>query len=420
MSKEETLQKLQQLKKQKQSNQFYADRLNISVEEVKELLKELKNTDTLYFHIESNMPFPETVTTTSTDNISNWSQKINTEKGTLESEIVLDFEPKDDMELARLHKVNLEKYKINSYWTKQRGEKFTSSLLCTLIKKDSAEGFQNEFKEFLKDFSPLSIWQPKLQEYSNKPKISLILPRQDAHFNKLDINGANDIEERFLDEAYAVNNFVNKALATNYIEEIVYIVGSDQFNSEWTSLTTKGTPQQNILSYQEAFKVICEHESAMIAGLSKVCDNLKVVFIPGNHDQYVGWHLVNWLEAYLKNLNIEFDNSTLNTKYHKYGNTAIMLNHGDAIKPAALASQFPIGFKDKWSQCENYIILTGDKHTELAMDFNGIKFYRVPQLSTSTSAWDDKQGYINSKAEATAFVITKDNGVSDIMKEVIN
>ena len=413
MSKEETLQKLQQLKKQKQSNQFYADRLNISVEEVKELLKELKNTDTYFVHTEGT-PFPETATTTT------WSQKVNSEKGTLESEVTLDFEPKDDMELARLHKVDLSKYKISSYWTKQRGEKFTSSLLCTLIKKDSAEGFQNEFKEFLKDFSPLSIWQPKLQEYSNKPKISLILPRQDAHFNKLDINGANDIEERFLDEAYAVNNFVNKALATNYIEEIVYIVGSDQFNSEWTSLTTKGTPQQNILSYQEAFKVICEHESAMIAGLSKVCDNLKVVFIPGNHDQYVGWHLVNWLEKKKKNLIIEFDNSTLNTKYHKYGNTAIMLNHGDAIKPAALASQFPIGFKDKWSQCENYIILTGDKHTELAMDFNGIKFYRVPQLSTSTSAWDDKQGYINSKAEATAFVITKDNGVSDIMKEIIN
>jgi UDP-2,3-diacylglucosamine pyrophosphatase LpxH len=408
------LEKLEQLLKQKKSQAYYATKLGITVEEVKELMKELRGQST------------ETATGFATTNLLSFypndlEQHVNNDKGTLSSTVVVDFEPKSDIELAELHKVDLTKYKISSYWTKQRGEKFTSSLLCTLIKKDSAEGFQNEFKEFLQtDVILPGLFTFKSFQDRKKPKVSLILPRQDAHFNKLDINGDNDIERRFLDDAFATNNFLKKAQATNYLEEIVYIVGSDQFNSEWTGLTTKGTPQSNILSYQEAFKIICEHEAAMLLALNQECDKLKIVFIPGNHDQYVGWHLINWLEAYLKNSGIIFESSTLNTKYHKFGNTGVMLNHGDAMKPAALAAKFPIGFKDQWSSCEHFIILTGDKHTELSMDFNGIKFYRVPQLSTSTSGWDDKNGYIDSKAESTAFVITEDNGVSDIYKEVIN
>lgn len=61
--------------------------------------------------------------------------KVNSEKGTLESEIVISFEPRNDEELASLHKVDLNKYRISNYWTKlQPNGNFTSSLLCTLRK----------------------------------------------------------------------------------------------------------------------------------------------------------------------------------------------------------------------------------------------------------------------------------------------
>lgn len=420
------LEELRKLLAWKKGVKFYAEKLNITEEEVRELLKELRNPESIHFVYTEGTPFPKGVVTTTypdatTSDLLFWSQKVNADKGTIESEAICDFEPKNDEELARLHKVDLSRYKISAYWTKQRGDKFTSSLLCTLIKTDSQENFQKEFKDFLSTFivAPTKF-EARYEQNQKKTKVSLILPRQDAHFNKLDINGDNDIELRFLDDAYTTANFIRKAKATNYLEEIVYIVGSDQFNSEWTGLTTKGTPQSNIYSYQEAFKLICNHEASMIEALRLECDNLKVVFIPGNHDEFVGWHLINWLEAYLKNSNVEFESSTDNTKYHKYGNSAIMLNHGDAIKPSALAAKFPIGFKEKWSQCENFYILTGDKHTEMTLDLNGIKFYRVPQLSTSTSKWDDKQGYTDSKSENTAFVITKDNGMSDVYKEIIN
>jgi hypothetical protein len=213
---------------------------------------------------------------------------------------------------------------------------------------------------------------------------------------------------------------LKKANTLNSIDEIVYIIGSDQFNSEWTNLTTKGTPQQNIYSYQESFKLISNHEIEVLNTLLTYSRKVKVVYIPGNHDEFVGWNLINLLEVYYRNdSSIEFDSSTENTKYHKFGNSAIMLNHGDAIKADDLAKKFPIGFKANWSECDNYYIFSGDKHTELAKDINGIKFYRVPQLSNAKSKWDDKQGYIDSKAEMTAFVITETNGMSDIYKEIL-
>lgn len=71
--------------------------------------------------------------------------KVDAEKGTLESTLQLDYEPKNDEELARLHKVDLTKYKISSYWSKLRGSgKFTSSIFCTLRKIDNDTGLQME------------------------------------------------------------------------------------------------------------------------------------------------------------------------------------------------------------------------------------------------------------------------------------
>src|ERR1700760_2739478 len=74
---------------------------------------------------------------------SELTHRVDSEKGTLESTLILDYEPKDDIELARLHKVDLVKYKIASYWSKLRSSgKFTSSIFCTLRKIESDQGLQ--------------------------------------------------------------------------------------------------------------------------------------------------------------------------------------------------------------------------------------------------------------------------------------
>lgn len=419
---ENLLSQLKVLLKRKQSNKYYAAILGITEQEVAELRKELKSQNTNCVFTDGIEIKDGKFSYSSLEDIFlgifSSDVKVDKDKGTLESTVWTDYEPKDDAELAILHKVNLDKYTISNYYSKYRNGKYGSTVFCKLRPLDDVQTFQEEFKEFLKEFKPSPLIA-KITKNKAKPNISLILPKQDAHFNKFDINGDNDIDVRFNIHHTSVLNMLHKASSVNNIKEVVYIVGSDQFNSEWTNATTKGTPQKNILTHQEAFKAICNHEVEIINTLLHYSETVKVVFLPGNHDQFVGWHLVDWLESYYRDNDIEIDSSIENTKYHKFGNTGIMFNHGDAIKPKELAAKFPIGFKHNWSKCDNYIIFTGDKHTELSLDIHGIKFYQVPQLSSAKSDWDDKQGYIDSKAEVTSFVITENNGMSDIYKDLL-
>ena len=70
------LQRLEELLSQKKSKKFYAEKLGISEYEVNELMKELREKD------------PEPVTNYTGE------RKVNVEKGTIESTIVIDYEPK--------------------------------------------------------------------------------------------------------------------------------------------------------------------------------------------------------------------------------------------------------------------------------------------------------------------------------------
>ena len=353
------------------------------------------------------------------DKIVKFEEDFKSKTATLDYKGPKEVKTKED--LIRECEIDLSQWEISrmvhNAWGKEGNQNYQVKAWLVPISANTV--FNDDFKEFLKTYVAGPVIE-KNNAIVDKRSVCLVLPKQDAHFNKYDINGNNNIQDRFNENFLSIKNMVSKARAVNKLNEVVYIVGSDQFNSEWTSLTTKGTPQQNILSYQEAFKVICDHEISVISHLLSEADVVKVVFIPGNHDQYVGWHLIDWLEAYMRdNTRISFDSRIDNTKYFRYGNSAIMLNHGDAMKPKDLAQRFPMGFKDEWSNCENFYIFTGDRHHELSLDINGIKFYQIPQLSNAKSGWDDKNGYICSKAEMTSFVISDDNGMTDIYKQIL-
>jgi hypothetical protein len=219
---------------------------------------------------------------------------------------------------------------------------------------------------------------------------------------------------------YKVELIANQAQLSNNLEQITYIIGSDEFNSEHTGMTTKGTPQTNTHTYHTSFEYICGHEILMITMLLQYGKEVKVVYVAGNHDEFVGWHMVNWLQTYFRNTErVTFDCSPKYRKYVSYGQSALMFNHGDAIKPAKLAALFPIEYRAGWSYHDKFYIFTGDKHHEVSHDFNGIKFYQIPAFSNAKSLWDDKNGHTMSKAEVTGFLIDYDEGITNIFKQYL-
>jgi len=409
------LNQLQQLLSWKKSKKFYADKLGITEGEIDELLKEIRSREDIQNDAEVGNYVAELEET-----IVRFEEDLA--KGT--GEVI--FNTKDEIksldELIVKCKIDTEKWEITKYVQNYWGNGDTPhwQVKAWLGKKSTEQVFQDAFVDFLSSYEPVSqsIATPKIEVY--KENAMLIINKQDAHLNKYDIDGNNNITDRLAEIMYKVEVIASQAEMTNNLEKITYIIGSDEFNSEYTSATTKGTPQQNTHTYHTSFKYICDHEILMISMLLSHAQEVEVVYVAGNHDEFVGWHMVNWLKMFFRDEpRVVIDDSPKYRKYIGYGTSAMMFNHGDAIKPAKLAGIFPMEFKDGWSFHSNYYIFTGDKHHEVSHDFNGIKFYQIPAFSKAKSLWDDKMGHVCSKAEVTGFLIEFDNGMTNIFKQYL-
>lgn len=287
------------------------------------------------------------------------------------------------------------------------------------VDEDSLD-IKKEIKSFFETYEPSAKTYIPFPPRPGTYKACVIINPQDAHYNKYDVDGNNNIEDRFKDFLIKLNNILKKASCLNNIENIIYIIGSDIFNSESSGFTTKGTPQTNVLDFHKTFKMICEHELSVINLLRDYCSNIKISLVSGNHSEILDFHLVYWLQAYFKNIkDLEIDISTQYRKYIKYSNSALQFNHGDCLKPTKLAALFPQEFKKEWSSCNNYYSFVGDKHHEMSKDLDGIKFFQLPALSCSKSTWDIKNGYCVTKPELKAFIIEEEIGLTSILSEYL-
>ena len=411
------LEKLQNMLNWKKGKKYYAEKLGITESEVDELLKELrKNSETVRDEAEASSyidALEEAIVRFEEDLI----------KGTGELVFNSPEEIKSLDELIEKCKIDTDKWEITKYVQNYWGntDKPHYQVKAWLGKKADKQVFQDSFTEFLSSYEPVSqtVMSPKV--HPNKLNGALVINKQDAHYNKADVDGNNNLEERFARMAYRIETILGQAALSNNLDKVIYIIGSDEFNSEFTGTTTKGTPQQNIGgSYHTTFKAICNHEIMMISLLLNYAKEVDVIYVAGNHDEYVGWHMINWLQTFFRNTErLSFDCSPKYRKYVSYGVTAMMFNHGDAIKPAKLAGIFPMEYKDGWSEHEVYYIFTGDKHHELSQDFNGIKFYQIPAFSNAKSGWDEKNGYTCARGEVTAFLIDELHGMTNIFKQYL-
>ena len=406
---------LEQMLQWKKSKKFYAERLKITESEVDDLIQEIKSRESIMNEAEAANYIADLE-----EQIVRYEEDLS--RGT--GEIVLNTpnEIKSLDELIEKCNIDTSKWEITkyvqNYWG--NGQHPHWQVKAWMNKKATAQVFQDSFVEFLKEYQPSSqeIMSPKIEP--QKQYGCLVINKQDSHLNKYDVDGENKMEDRFAAIIEKTETIISQARLSNNLDQIKYIIGSDEFNSEWTNATTKGTPQTNILPYQESFKMICEHEIQMITLLLQSCGELEVIYVPGNHDEYAGWHLINWLSTFFRDeYRVKFDDSPKYRKYVSYGSSAMMFNHGDAIKPSKLAGLFPMEFKKEWSRHNNYYIFTGDKHHELSQDFNGIKFYQIPAFSNAKSQWDDKNGYTVSKGEVTGFLIELLDGMTNIFKQYL-
>lgn len=368
-----------------------------------------------------NLDIPNTIDNTAGENvvfkyISGKEDKVN---GTKSFDFTADHIPTEE-EIVEHFNIDLKKFRINQIYHKTSfGGKYAITVSLLANKGVQSLDIDESFLDKVSALAPL----PKISTgpllCDKKTKACLVIPKQDAHWNAFDIYGDNSIEERFVRFTKALHYQLEKATASNQLEKIIYIVGSDEFNSEYNNATTKGTPQQNILSYQEAFEKITEFNIQTIKLLKSYGSFVEVVLLNGNHDYYVGWHLANVLKHLFKNTTaIKINDSTENIKVLDYAKNLLLFNHGDASSPKELAGKFPVISHEVWSNYSNYVVICGDKHHERSADINGIICYQVPQLSKAVSSWSEKRGYVVSKAELLTFLFEEEELVNIFRKQI--
>jgi len=385
------LDKLQQLLKQKKSKAFYAEKLGVTLETIYELMKHIK---------EEKEPEIEEVTT-----------RVSVEKGTLESTRETTFDPQTVEELAKLHKIDLERYKISNYWSKLKSNgKFTSSIFATL--KKSSDYTVEDFAKFLENYNPAkAAYSWKLLPDMNLETVDVELNIADFHLAKKTITKDTLLTKTF-DYFSVVNDLVSKTRSNYNIDKLVFPLSNDFFHSDnYQNTTTNGTPQDVTVWYDEEYEVGFDILRNTIDFLVTQAKEVEIVLVQGNHDRTKGFYVAHALEVFFKGCkNISFQRHHSTTKSVVLGNTFIGYHHGNSCKLDQLPLLFATG-KDAsaFGNAKYREIHTGDQHHYMAKDIKGVRIQQLPSLS-GDDRWHIDNNFVNSVRAGIAFIYHPDKG----------
>jgi acetone carboxylase gamma subunit len=379
---------LQELLTRKKSKKFYAEKLGISEFEVGELLKELREKD--------NYQSVEVRTCTE-------ERKVNVERGTIESTIVSDFDPKDDLELAQLHKINLDKYVITNYWSKMLPSgKFTSSVFSK--RKEAKDYSPEDFAKFLENYKPANILVTKIPNFKDVVNVEISL--SDYHLAKRTVDGDNSVEaraKRYLDVAQSL---INKVVSNYHIDTVILPISNDFFHTDnYQHQTTNGTPQDTIMDYSEEYELGFSILVDTINMLRQYASQVVVVLVQGNHDRTKSFYLAHALDVFFKDAyDVDFIREHSVVKGLTLGNTFIGWHHGNCkIEDLPLLFATHPQYSKLFGEAKYREVHTGDKHHYMAKEVKGVRIQQMPSLS-GTDRWHLDNNYVHSVRAALALV----------------
>jgi hypothetical protein len=385
------LYRLEELLTHKKSKKFYAERLGISEFEVSELMKELKEKD-------NDQP---------TEIARNYTEerKVNVEKGTVESTIISDYEPKDDIELAKLHKINLDKYIITNYWSKMLPSgKFTSSVFSKL--KQAKDYSPEDFAKFLENYKPNNISITKVDRTNNKEYVDVEISISDYHLAKRTVDGDNDPQTRALTYFNMAQSLIKKVEANYNVNTVVLPISNDFFHTDnYQHQTTNGTPQDTIMDYHSEYELGFAVLVDTINMLRQHSSTVHVILVQGNHDRTKSFYLAHALDIYFKDaLDVEFMREHSVVKGLTLGNTFIGWHHGNCkLDDLPLLFATHPKYSHQFGDAIYREVHTGDKHHYMAKEVKGVRIQQMPSLS-GTDRWHLDNNFVHSVRAALALV----------------
>lgn len=386
-----------QLLRWKKSKSFYAKKLGISEKEVEELIKEIRSQQDA--EVGNYVSALEDIVV-----------KVNNDRGTLESTVETDYEPKDDIELAKLHKINLDKYKISNYWTKQKSSgKFTSSVFATL--RQPKDYTPEDFAKFLESYTPKEIIIKNVKdEFGFFKAVDIEVSIADFHLAKKTLEGES-IQYKKTQYLTTLYDLIDKANSVFWINKVVFPISNDFFHTDnYQNQTTAGTPQDVLVEYNHEYEEGFDLLVTAISYLEEVAKEVEVVLVQGNHDRTKSFYLAHALDVFFRNNEkISFQREHSTTKSVMLGNTFIGYHHGNC-KIDELPLLFATG-KDsfEFGSAKYREVHTGDKHHYMAKEVKGVRIQQMPSLS-GTDRWHADNNYVNNIRAGLVLIYDPNDG----------
>jgi len=281
----------------------------------------------------------------------------NLDTGTSKITGISSTEPRTPDEIIKILGIDTRIWKLSQFWNKEQNNKWLVSALITRLPQEQI--VQNSFIEELSKYElpTYDKINPAHLNESSSEKVCGVISLQDLHFGKPGNENMGVVMDK------AICYLIGKAYSNYNLEKIVFVIGPDTLNMDtFDGTTTKGTPVENsetaTKAYMKAFDAIC----LAIGKIKHFCNNLEVVFIPGNHDRLSSFHLIHAVSQVFKlTPEIVFNTTYKERKVVMYYDNMIAIEHGDVSSknnPLVFATEFP----KEWGLSKHRFLYTGHYH----------------------------------------------------------
>tara|TARA_R100000995_G_C3480872_1_gene123817 strand:- start:1073 stop:2254 length:1182 start_codon:yes stop_codon:yes gene_type:complete len=382
---ESLLEKIKTSFKWKKTSEYCAEKLNITVEDYDKLKEYVKSQEL----IESNST----------------SYEYNLEKGEAKMEVISSSEPKSPEEIIKVLNIDTTQWKLSSYWNKQMGDHWRVSAMVTKLKDNEVDNVV----ELLKDFKPKKHNLVKRIKTPGKIKTAGVLSLQDIHFGK---EGNETIDKCFEE---TIIDLADRATRSHHLEKLYYVIGGDLINMDtWSGTTTSGTPLDNCMTATDAYMQAFDAIQWSINWLKQFCDELQIVYIPGNHDRLSSFHLAHALSKCFKDDNIIWDIVYLERKVFVYGDNFFAFEHGDVNTKNSLML-YSMEYPKEWGNTLYRTLYTGHLHHKKKIEYKtaeentGFMLKILPSLSR-TDYWHYHNKFVGSRRSGVLSLHTPNKG----------
>ena len=320
------------------------------------------------------------------------SYEYNIEKGEAKMEAMSASEPKTPEEIIDILNIDTTKWKLSSYWNKQMGDHWRVSAMVTKLKDNEVDNVA----ELLKGFKPKKYKEVKRIKTPGKIKTAGVLSLQDIHFGK---EGNETIDKCFEE---TIKDLIQRASDSHHLEKIYYVIGGDVINMDtWSGTTTAGTSLDNCMTATQAYTQAFDALQWSINYIKQFCDELQVIYIPGNHDRLSSFHLAHALSKCFDNPLILWDTIYLERKVFVYEDNFFAFEHGDVNTKNSLLV-YSMEYPRQWGKTLYRTLYTGHYHHKKKIEYitehekTGFMLKILPSLSR-TDYYHYHNKFIGSK-----------------------